>query len=144
MPNFTDLKAAIKAKVVAQSTYFDSDAVFDYEPEIDNVTKEPWATVIPSGNDSEFGSTSENKRTYAFDVRIFVKRGDTRTNSEAEELVTSIINALINAFDQDYTLGGLALTTEAAPSAWGYAGESLEYRTAAIRIRAKVWFDVTT
>lgn len=141
MSNFVTLSSQIVAKVVANSN-FDSGAVFDYEPEIDGITQDPFATVIPSGNASDYGSTSENRRTYAFKVRIFIER-NTRGNSAADTLLRTIIDALINAFDQDITLGGNALMVLAAPSEWGYVQGAKEYRTAEINIQAKVWFDTT-
>lgn len=142
MADFATIKAKVKAKVVAQTTYFADGSVFDYDPEIDGITQDPFAIVVASANDNEYASSSENKRTYAFSVRIFVER-NSRGNSNAEGVLQSIVDALIDAFDQDYTLGGTVLTALAAPSRWGYVLGSKEYRVAEVTIKAKTWFDVT-
>lgn len=143
MADFSTIKAKVKAKVVGLSSYFDSSSVFDYEPDIGEVHADPWATVITSGNENDFASTGDNKRTYAFNIRVFVKRGSTRTKSEAETLLQSIIDDLIDAFDQDFTLGSTVLISRAVPSRWGYVDAVDEYRTAEVNVRAQTWFDIT-
>lgn len=143
MADFSTIKTQVKAKVVGLSTYFGAATVFDYEPDIDEVTGDPWATVITSGNENDFASTSENKRTYAFNVRIFVKRGSSRTKTAAEALLQSIVDDLIDAFDQDFTLAGTVLISRATPSKWGYLQGVDEYRTAEVNVRAQTWYDIT-
>lgn len=143
MADFSTLLTKIKAKVAAQTNYFAQGSVFDYEPDVGLVTQDPWATVIPSGNENDFASTMENKRSYGFLIRVFVER-NTRGNDNAETLLRTIIDVLLDAFDQDYTLTGTALMVSASPSKWGYVQREKEYRVAEILIQAKTWFDVTT
>ena len=143
MADFTTLKAKVVAKLQEQTSWFESSAqVLQYEPEMATEIADPYAVVLASGNDNDFASTSENKRTYAFRIRLYMER-KTRGASKAETDLQTLVDALIDAFDQDYTLGGTALISRAVPSAWGYILGEKEYRTAEIVIKAMTWFDVT-
>ena len=139
---FKTLKAKI-VTILQADTDLDSDSVFNHEPDIDKIGQDPFATVVPSGNEADFGSTLENKREFAFLIRVFVER-DARGNSAAEVLLTDIIDRLMDRFDEDYTLTGSALTAMAAPSAWGYVFGTKSYRTAEILLTVKVWYDIST
>lgn len=142
MADFSTLRALIAAKA-AETMNVESGSVFEYEPELDDVEADPFVTVTPSANENEYASTSENRREYAFMVRVFVARGTpSRGNADAETLLTQIVDDMIDLFDQDYTLSGNALLSLAAPSRWGYAMGTKEYRTAEITITAKTDFDV--
>ena len=140
MADFATLKAKIKAIVIA-NTNFVSKSVFTFEPELEKLEDDPFAIIIASGNESDFANTSENRRTYAFKIRIFVDRS--RGNEEAEDVLEEIVDSLIDSFDQDYTLTSSALIALAAPSAWGYVSSTKEYRIAEINLQAKTDFDVT-
>ena len=142
MSTFSTIKAQIISKVQAQTSYFDTDAVYNYEPEIGDVIKDPFAVVIASGNENEFASSSENKRQPGFIIRVFVERKQ-RGVSSAESLMVSIMDALVDVFDQDFTLGSTVLISKAAPSRWGYVLGDKEYRTAEITIQTQSWFNTT-
>lgn len=143
MADFATLKAAIKALLVAQTSYFDADAVLTYEPEVGEVGKDPWCTLIPSGNANDYATTKENRRTYGFIIRVFVSR-TSRTKAEAETLLENIVDDVVDVFDQNFTLSGAALYVSATPSAWGYIMGEQEYRTAEIRLEVKTDFLITT
>lgn len=142
MATFSTILTKIAAIIQAQTSYFASDAVFQYEPEIQDINSDPFAAIIPSGNESDYLSTSENKRQYGFVIRIFVER-KSRTPAVAETVLRGAVDALINAFDQDYTLTGTVLGCRATPSKWGYIIADKEYRTADINISCMAIFDVT-
>lgn len=142
MADFATIKAKVVAKVREQTSWFDSDSVYEYEPEIGDILKDPFAVILASGNDNDFASSSENKRTYAFQIRIYMERKK-RGAETCEANLQTLIDAIIDAFDQDYTLGGVALISKAVPSKWGYILGDREYRTAEIVIKAMTWFDVT-
>lgn len=146
MPDFASLKTKIVEKLqtitVNGEIVFDTDAVYGREPKIDDVIVDPIVTVVASNNESDYASTTENRRTYGFMVRVYLERAN-RGEQKAEDDLAEIIDALIDAFDQDITLGGEALMVEATPSSWGYVSGVKEYRVAEIAIRAKIWFDTT-
>lgn len=144
MSNFTNIKAGLVTKVSALTDYFASGAVYDYEPSLDAIENDPFVVIIPSENESEFQSTSENLRTYAFLIRIFVER-NARGEEDADAKMALIVDAIIDALDQDTTLSvSGVIFSEANPSSWGYVESDKEYRTADIRFGAKVIFDTTT
>ena len=49
--------------------------VYDYE--VDNFSSDPCATVVASANESDYRTTTGNRRVYAFTVQLWVKRGGT-------------------------------------------------------------------
>lgn len=142
MANFATIKAGIKAILVADQD-LDTDQVFDYEPSLDALSVDPFATVAAAENESEFETTTENKRLYGFVVRIFVERKQ-RGEQEAEDLLTAMVDRLVQQFDENYTLGvsGVFLT-RATPSAWSYVLGEKEYRMAEIRLSTMVSVDVS-
>lgn len=143
MANFTSIKAKIVTKVKTLTDYFEADgSVFTYEPEIAEVVKDPCAVIVASGNENDFASTSENRRSFAFVIRIFMERKQ-RTPEVCESTLASLVDALINAFDQDYTLGGEVLISKAVPSRWGYILADKEYRTAEVIVQGVAWYDIT-
>jgi hypothetical protein len=141
--DFAHIKAGIKAIVAADTDLAGTGQVFDYEPNIETVAVDPFAVVITSGNESEFETTLENKRTYGFDVRIFVER-KSRGSAAAEQLITAIVDRLVQAFDENYSLGvSGVIFTKAAPSSWGYLFSDKEYRFAEIKLSTIVSVDVS-
>ncbi len=144
MANFSDIKAGIKAIVAADSALNGAGQVFDYEPNLSEVTVDPFALVFPSGNEAEYETTSENMRRYGFVVQVFVVRKASRTEAEAEALMTAIIDRLIQAFDENTTFGvSGVLFSQAAPSTWGYALSDKEYRMAEIRLSTQASVDIS-
>lgn len=146
--SFSDIKTKIISKIQGVQSVgvdiFDDNAVIGYEPtNLQGIEYDPFCTVTASDNASDYGNTAENKRRYAFIVRIYLER-NTRGASESESALTTIVDAMLDAFDQDFTLTGSALMVEATPSRWEYAQGTKEYRVATINIRAMVWFDTTT
>lgn len=139
--NFSTIRAAIKTKLQADTDLANGE-VFDYAPPIESVTKDPWASIEAEENESTFETTSENKRTFTFLVRVFVARD--ANESGAETLLTSIVDRLLDAFDQDYDLGVAGvLFTKAAPSSWGYVLAEKTYRYAEIRLSTIASIDVS-
>lgn len=141
MATFQTIRAALVATVSAIPAQIPVAMVFDHEPQIGDVTQDPFAAVIPSGNESDYISTSENRRTYAFLIRLFVERNQ-RGADQAESVLEDLVDTLLDDFDQDFTLGGIALLVRAAPSRWGYVLGDREYRTAEITIQVITDFQV--
>lgn len=145
MADFASVKAKIVAKLEALSvnseTVF-SGKVLQRDAKLDSITFDPFVVAVASANESAYASTSENRRIYAFDLKVYMERNN-RGEQQAEDDLTEIIDALLDAFDQDYTLTGECLMVNALPSSWGYAESTKEYRVALITIRCKVDFDIT-
>lgn len=137
--------SAIKNKIIAKiqtlTSYFAASAIYAYEPEIGNVTDDPFVVVVDSGNENDYGSSGENRRTFAYKIRIFIER-KTRGVGATETLLQQIRDAIIDAFDQDYTLTGSVLLSKATPSRWGYILSDKEYRTADIDLAVQTVYDI--
>lgn len=135
------LKSILQSNVLIEDTY-------DYE-EI-QTDSDPFAVIVPSGNDSDYLTTQENIRIYAFKVMIFVSR-KIRSKKDADKVMRNLVDSVINDFDKDYTLetagvptkaGNTFLQVFAAPSAWGYALPEDDYRVATINLTALVSVDL--
>lgn len=137
----TKLKAILEANDLIQE-------VHDFEAS--ELSGSPVAIVIPSGNESDFSSTTENRRTYGFVIRLYVDRLSGNTNErETETTMRELVDTVLDDLDKDYQLSGLDVNTgycllwsSASPSAWGYAGRENIYRVAEITV--SVHFDVDT
>lgn len=77
----------------------------------------PAATFEPSDIESDFESQHENLRKYIF--RIVVHQEISQAGmAESIEILQDASDAIIDAFDQDYKLGGLIDWLEAVPGSW--------------------------
>ena len=121
--------------------------VYDYETsESDGF---PFATITPSANESDYASTTENRRTYAFNIRLFAERAGQTSAGPADLAMRELVDSTLDLLDSNYTLSGTTAKTgytvmfsRATPSIWGYAGGKMEYRVAEIKIQVIVLVDV--
>lgn len=121
--------------------------VYPYERE--DPTGTPFATITPASNANDYATTTENRRVYAFTIRLFVERKGQTTVEDCEETMRDLIDVVLDVFDSNHRLPGLQLPVgytyllmEAAPSVWGYVGRENEYRTAEISLRVHFSVDV--
>lgn len=128
-----------------------------YNFEVAEFGADPVATVTPSANESDYRTTTANRRMYVFSVQLWVKRGgEHRDDPTAENVLTDLVDSVIDDFDRFYTLGtgspGSALVlpvgytmikVEALPSAWFYSNREMLYRGAEIIIKVQMDVDVT-
>ncbi len=111
----------------------------------------PAAHVVNSDNESDYESTTENVRTYAFMVRVFYETKVTGVGDSLEAL-EKIVDSVLDLFDQEDQKGvstrtvGVDLPARytflniwATPSAFGEVeGEELIMAQLAIRVRISV------
>lgn len=121
--------------------------VYNYEAE--QFSGDPAVSVTPSSNVSDYNTTEENIRVYAFNIKLFVKRNAPRKPEDADKIMRELVSSVIDDFDKDYTFTGLSvptgytfINTFAMPSAWGYAGREDEYRAATIDVKCRVSVDL--
>lgn len=146
----------LRKKIVALLTANDLiQDVYDYEAA--EFGADPCATVVASANESDYRTTINNTRVYAFNIQLWVKRsGPNRDDKTAEGILTDLVDTVLDDFDKYYTLGtgspgaALVLPTgytmiklEALPSAWLYLDRETLYRGAEIRLRVHMDVDVT-
>lgn len=120
-----------------------------YTFETDNYKGEPFATLTPSANEAHFDTTTENRRIYAFIIRLFKERGGASTPADAEAAMRELVDSVLDDLDKNWNLTGVDVPTgydflfiEAAPSAWGYVPRETELREAEIIVRCH--FEVNT
>jgi len=119
---------------------------FSYEVELFKGT--PSAVVIPSSNESDYNTTQENIRVYAYSIKLFVNR-DKISKTKADKMLRDLVDSVIDDFDKDYTFTGIEnprgytfINTFATPSLWGYSGREDEFRVCEINIRCRVSVDL--
>ena len=121
-----------------------------YTYEASDISGTPIATLTPSANESDYATTVENTRVYAFMLRLYVDRKSGEDNEAvAEEAMRELVDSVLDDLDKNHRLNALGtkaghtfLFLEAAPSLWGYAGRENEYRVAEIIVRSHVCIDV--
>lgn len=122
--------------------------IYDYEAS--DISGTPCATITPSGNQSNYDTTTENRRRYAFMVRLYVSR-PTGNNAEkqSEEALKELCDAVLNKFDAAHQLPNLVdqdgytfLFMRATPSRWGYVGREDNFRVAEIELIVEFHVDV--
>lgn len=127
-----------------------------YDHEATEFGGDPVASIIPSSNESDYRTTSENRRSYAFSVRLWVKRGDPRSDAKVDQIMRELCDSVLDDFDRYYTFGtgspGATLVQptgytiirlHALPSTWGYVEREALYRIADVTVRVEVDVDVT-
>ncbi len=68
----------------------------------------PSATIIPSGDDSDYETNQENLRIYAFDINLFYEVQSSGIG-DALNALYDLADDVMDAFDQDQTLTGISL-----------------------------------
>lgn len=109
----------------------------------------PFATLTPSSNESEYDTTTENQRVYAFTLRLYNERSGQIKPENAETVMRELVDSVLNDLDKNWQLSGLESETgytfllmEAAPSSWGYIEEPAQYRVAEIVVRCRFSIDI--
>ncbi|MFA5128570.1 MAG: hypothetical protein WC445_01235 [Patescibacteria group bacterium] len=67
----------------------------------------PVAQLLESQNEADYFTNKENISVFAYEIFIFVE-AENQGLSSAHSLLRSTVDTIINAFDSDFTLGGVA------------------------------------
>jgi hypothetical protein len=110
----------------------------------------PAMTITPAANENAYNSTSENRRVYAYMVRLYVIRNSgADEESECEKTMRLLVDTVLDTIDKNHSALNVASQTgytflfmHAAPSQWGYAGAANEMRVAEIQVRVEYDVDV--
>jgi len=113
----------------------------------------PAAHVVPSDNESDYESTTENVRTYAFIVRVFYETKVTGV-AGAYTALDTIVDSVLDLFDQEdqkSAANRVVATTNSLPSRYTYLniwamptgwgevpGEELVMAQMSVRVRISV------
>ena len=98
----------------------------------------PAAVIFPTENKSDFETTTQNLREYAFTIRLHepmeVVSGVT-DHEKADRILRETVDNVITEFDNKFTLNGAVNFCRATPSVWGYqTRESGVVRVAEVRL----------
>lgn len=111
----------------------------------------PAAHIVPSDNEADYETTTENVRTYAFNVRIFYETKVTSVE-DALSALEEVVDSVLDLFDQedqkdaaDRTVGVdlparyTFLNIWAVPGMWGeLPGEQLIMAQMSVKVRISV------
>ena len=111
----------------------------------------PAVHIVPSDNEADYETTTENVRTYAFNLRIFYETKQTSIE-DAYSALEEVIDSVMDLFDQEDQKGssdrtvGVDLPARytflniwAVPSFWGeVVGEELIMAQISVRVRISV------
>ena len=106
----TTIKNAIKSKLeqLQQEGTIGTVVVDDFQSDgfgiLKNVGVYPAALVAAGGLEGAYDTNSDNMRTYTFEILI-IEKGE---NVSSPDQVETLMEAIVDAFDNDYTLGGAA------------------------------------
>jgi hypothetical protein len=102
MSNFSDIRTAIRAKLDTL-TGTGQPIAFVYSYHKIGAEGYPSVTFEPSSIASQIETTSENYRTYAFDI-IVQQEIEVARREYAIDTLVEVTDTLINTFDNDWTL----------------------------------------
>lgn len=139
--------AAIRTKIdekLASLTWSGQPFSHWYNYYNDNIEGYPCIMYEPASIASAYEDTANNLRAYAFELLI-VQEISVTSRSDAITAIIAAMDTVLNAFDEDYTLWGVARgAVEAVPGDFGQADvESWPVLMATIRLVCKDLIDIT-
>lgn len=104
----------------------------------------PVAIVLPSENDSDYGSTDADRVTFVFKIRIVSLIRNGSEQQIVDDLMYDLSDAVLNAFKTRGVLGNVCDWVQPVPSVWGHEdrGDSV-HRTREFTIRCKKYVSNT-
>jgi hypothetical protein len=138
------VKGAIKTKLdglnpsVLKAVISDD---FDSNFQSREISDYPVAILSPAIIEADYYSNRENIRTYTFDILV-VHRGDVQ---QSATLIETAIDSILNAFDNDPTLGGSANAGVEAASIPipPFTSQDKSFVAYSVTIRARVLRDLS-
>lgn len=132
--DFKNIRAAIKAKIIASIDKAQTDCVYGY----DKMTLEgmPAIVIVPSDNEADYGSNSNDRIVFAFKVRVYYERTKEDEQGDAETALEEVVDQILDTFREREVLGDVCDWLEPVPSVWGYEErKETVYRVAEITLR---------
>ena len=100
-----------------------------------NLVKYPAAILLPGTAEGSVESNQDNLYLYAFDIAVVMKSDNVTSDTAVEDL----LEAILQEFNEDYTLGGAAIgavdPTSSAPAAVESSGKT--YTVFVVTLKAK-------
>jgi len=140
---FETLNTKIKAKLEGLAKIA---VVYDYPIDMakgdEIITGYPAAMFYPTENEGQFHDSCTNERHYVFAVYLIIER-KTVSYEVAHNAMRNLVDDVIDAFDNDYSLSGSCKMVDAAPSMWGQLPQLDDALMAEVLVRCKVIYTIT-
>ena len=125
------IRAAILSIVQAQATKIQNA----YRTDRSRFDGTPAAIITPAESESDYGTTSTDKRVYVFTIRVHVPI-PAEGQDNADIVLEGAIDELLTIFSNKTILGAACDWVEPIPSVWGYQDRSDgQYRIAEMKLR---------
>ncbi len=116
--SFQTLDTKIKAKLDSL-TGAGQPLNFNYQANLNgNFEGYPCAVFVKSDNEADYENQADNLRTYVYHIYI-IQEVESTDVADADDILSEATDIIMNAFDDDYTLGGTILKSRAIPTIWG-------------------------
>lgn len=116
--SFVALDTKIKAKLDSL-TGVGQPLNFNYQANLNgNFEGYPCAVFVKSDSEADYENQVDNLRTYIYHIYI-IQEVESTTVEEADNILSDATDKIMNAFDDDYNLGGTILKSRAVPTIWG-------------------------
>jgi hypothetical protein len=104
----------------------------------------PAAVVSPSENEADYSSTADDRRTYAFKIRVYYPIQDESEQDSADIALEEALDEMLDAFSTRGVLGSACEWVKPVPSVWQYEerGEGV-YRMAELTLRCVTYKPIT-
>lgn len=136
--SYVSVEAAIDAKL---NTVTQLQTILDYHTT--NLTGFPAATFEPSDGENEMADTTNNLRHYSFDIVVHQEM-TVAGRQAAKDILMAAVDAIITAFDEDFTLGGAVHSVFPLPSKWGtYEAGNASVMFATLQVKCMQLVDIS-
>jgi|SRR6185369_1353042 len=137
---FSTIRTAIISKI---NTDLDKIQVA-YSTDRSTFSGFPAAVVSPSENEGDYNSTADDRRVYAFKVRVYYPIKDESDYEAAESALEDALDEMLDAFSIRGVLGTACEWVKPVPSVWQYEerGEGI-YRMAELTLKCVKYVDIT-
>lgn len=101
--------------------------------------KYPAVVVRPIGGTGEYIDTARNERTFSFAIDLFQEQSEVgKTKEQATDILESAVDKILEAFDQDKTLGNEVQTVEVVEMRFDFDNRKGTYNFASFDINCVV------
>lgn len=105
----------------------------------------PAAVVSPSENEADYASTANDKRVYAFKIRVYYPFKTEAEQDAADIALEEALDEMLDAFTQRGALGTACMWIEPVPSVWQYEERADgTYRMAELTLRCITYQPITS
>jgi len=120
---YSSIKTAIKAKLEAMTGI---ENVYGYEK--GDLNGYPSAVVLLEGITADYETNQEDSRKYTFNIKIYQEMSDDGVGAEeAEGRLEALLDEVLEAYEDDWTLGGLCWKTN-IPGIAGFTDRGMPTR----------------